>query len=50
MTFVLLTGTKCFSKFWLLYFQGFLLENEVCIFGYARTKITDEELRNRLHG
>lgn len=30
--------------------QGFLLSNEVHIFGYARTKISDDELRNRIHG
>lgn len=30
--------------------QGFLPQNEVCIFGYARTKITDDELKNRLRG
>lgn len=30
--------------------QGFLLSNEVHIFGYARTKISDDELRNRIRG
>ncbi|XP_045792692.1 glucose-6-phosphate 1-dehydrogenase 5, cytoplasmic-like [Trifolium pratense] len=45
-----LAKKKTFPALFNLYKQGFLLENEVCIFGYARTKITDEELRNRLHG
>lgn len=30
--------------------QGFLLSNEVHVFGYARTKISDDELRNRIRG
>ena len=30
--------------------QGFLQSNEVHIFGYARTKISDDELRNRIRG
>ena len=38
------------SKDWCLYFQGFLPPDEVHIFGYARTKISDDELRNRLRG
>ncbi|KAI4388764.1 hypothetical protein MLD38_001067 [Melastoma candidum] len=33
-----------------LYRQGFLHPDEVHIFGYARTKISDEELRNRIRG
>ncbi|RZC70083.1 hypothetical protein C5167_033206 [Papaver somniferum] len=37
-----LQGTRCM--------QGFLQSNEVHIFGYARTKISDEELRDRIRG
>lgn len=32
------------------YAQGFLQSHEVYIFGYARTKISDEELRERIRG
>lgn len=30
--------------------QGFLQSNEVHIFGYARTKISDDDLRDRIKG
>lgn len=30
--------------------QGFLQSNEVHIFGYARTNISDDELRDRIRG
>ncbi|KAK7364871.1 hypothetical protein VNO80_13615 [Phaseolus coccineus] len=45
-----LAKKKTFPALFHLYGQGFLPPNEVCIFGYARTKITDNELRDRLRG
>ncbi|XP_068502118.1 glucose-6-phosphate 1-dehydrogenase 6, cytoplasmic-like isoform X2 [Phaseolus vulgaris] len=45
-----LAKKKTFPALFHLYVQGFLPPNEVCIFGYARTKITDNDLRNRLRG
>ncbi|XP_031382724.1 glucose-6-phosphate 1-dehydrogenase 6, cytoplasmic [Punica granatum] len=45
-----LAKKKTFPALFNLYRQGFLPPDEVHIFGYARTKITDDELRNRLHG
>ncbi|KAG4927104.1 hypothetical protein JHK85_053590 [Glycine max] len=45
-----LAKKKTFPALFNLYRQGFLLPDEVCIFGYARSKLTDDELRNRLHG
>ncbi|KAL2335223.1 hypothetical protein Fmac_016436 [Flemingia macrophylla] len=45
-----LAKKKTFPALFNLYRQGFLLPDEVCIFGYARTKITDDELRNRIRG
>ncbi|XP_054789218.1 glucose-6-phosphate 1-dehydrogenase, cytoplasmic isoform-like [Prosopis cineraria] len=43
-----LAKKKTFPALFHLYRQGFLPPNEVHIFGYARTKISDDELRNRL--
>ncbi|KAM7278376.1 hypothetical protein ACFE04_005510 [Oxalis oulophora] len=43
-----LAKKKTFPALFNLFRQGFLHENEVCIFGYARTKISDDDLRNRL--
>ncbi|CAK9179348.1 unnamed protein product, partial [Ilex paraguariensis] len=40
-----LAKKKTFPALFNLYRQGFLQPNEVHIFGYARTKISDEELR-----
>ncbi|XP_019453031.1 PREDICTED: glucose-6-phosphate 1-dehydrogenase, cytoplasmic isoform-like isoform X2 [Lupinus angustifolius] len=45
-----LAKKKTFPALFHLYRQGFLPSDEVRIFGYARTKISDDELRNRLHG
>ncbi|KAJ4827329.1 Glucose-6-phosphate 1-dehydrogenase 6, cytoplasmic [Turnera subulata] len=45
-----LAKKKTFPALFNLYRQGFLQSNEVHIFGYARTKISDEELRNRIKG
>nr|AFK42993.1 unknown [Lotus japonicus] len=45
-----LAKKKTFPALFNLYRQGFLPADEICIFGYARTKISDDELRNRLHG
>ncbi|KAK7316066.1 hypothetical protein VNO77_34739 [Canavalia gladiata] len=45
-----LAKKKTFPALFRLFQQGFLLPDEVCIFGYARTKMSDDELRNRLHG
>ncbi|KAG5527110.1 hypothetical protein RHGRI_028132 [Rhododendron griersonianum] len=45
-----LAKKKTFPALFNLYRQGFLLSNEVHIFGYARTKISDDELRNRIRG
>ncbi|KAF5186904.1 Glucose-6-phosphate 1-dehydrogenase [Thalictrum thalictroides] len=45
-----LAKKKTFPALYNLYRQGFLQSNEVHIFGYARTKISDDELRNRIRG
>ncbi|CAA3009820.1 glucose-6-phosphate 1-dehydrogenase, cytoplasmic isoform [Olea europaea subsp. europaea] len=45
-----LAKKKTFPALFNLYRQGFLQLNEVHIFGYARTKISDDELRNRIQG
>ncbi|TYG73357.1 hypothetical protein ES288_D04G094900v1 [Gossypium darwinii] len=45
-----LAKKKTFPALFHLYCQGFLPPNEVHIFGYARTKISDDELRNRIRG
>ncbi|XP_061336693.1 glucose-6-phosphate 1-dehydrogenase, cytoplasmic isoform isoform X1 [Gastrolobium bilobum] len=45
-----LAKKKTFPALFNLYRQGFLPPDEVHIFGYARTKISDDELRNRLRG
>ncbi|KAG2405052.1 Glucose-6-phosphate 1-dehydrogenase [Vigna angularis] len=43
-----LAKKKTFPALFHLYLQGFLPPEEVHIFGYARTKISDDELRDRL--
>ncbi|XP_028772398.1 glucose-6-phosphate 1-dehydrogenase, cytoplasmic isoform [Neltuma alba] len=43
-----LAKKKTFPALFHLYRQRFLSPNEVHIFGYARTKISDDELRSRL--
>ncbi|CAN1321777.1 Glucose-6-phosphate 1-dehydrogenase 6, cytoplasmic [Linum perenne] len=43
-----LAKKKTFPALFNLYRQGFLQSNEVHIFGYARTKISDDDLRNRI--
>ncbi|WCJ42302.1 glucose-6-phosphate dehydrogenase 6 [Euphorbia peplus] len=45
-----LAKKKTFPALFNLYRQGFLQSNEVHIFGYARTKISDQELRDRISG
>ncbi|KAK7395710.1 hypothetical protein VNO78_16277 [Psophocarpus tetragonolobus] len=45
-----LAKKKTFPALFHLYRQGFLPPDEVHIFGYARTKISDDELRSRLRG
>ncbi|XP_047334257.1 glucose-6-phosphate 1-dehydrogenase, cytoplasmic isoform [Impatiens glandulifera] len=45
-----LAKKKTFPALFNLYRQGFLQSNEVHIFGYARSKISDDDLRNRLKG
>lgn len=45
-----LAKKKTFPALFNLYRQGFLQPSEVHIFGYARTKISDDELRNRIRG
>ncbi|KAK3023600.1 hypothetical protein RJ639_044060 [Escallonia herrerae] len=45
-----LAKKKTFPALFNLYRQGFLHPDEVCILGYARTKISDDELRNRIRG
>lgn len=45
-----LAKKKTFPALFNLFRQGFLQSNEVHIFGYARSKITDEELREKLRG
>ncbi|KMZ64067.1 glucose-6-phosphate dehydrogenase [Zostera marina] len=43
-----LAKKKTFPALFHLFKQGFLTTNEVHIFGYARSKITDEDLRDRI--
>ncbi|XP_021890346.1 LOW QUALITY PROTEIN: glucose-6-phosphate 1-dehydrogenase, cytoplasmic isoform-like [Carica papaya] len=43
-----LAKKKTFPALFHLYRQGFLPSNEVHIFGYARSKISDDDLRKRL--
>ncbi|GMP30145.1 hypothetical protein CsSME_00004943 [Camellia sinensis var. sinensis] len=45
-----LAKKKTFPALFNLYRQGFLNPDEGHIFGYARTKISDDELRNRIRG
>uniref|UniRef100_A0A5B7A7U3 Glucose-6-phosphate 1-dehydrogenase n=1 Tax=Davidia involucrata TaxID=16924 RepID=A0A5B7A7U3_DAVIN len=45
-----LAKKKTFPALFNLYRQGFLQSSEVHIFGYARTKISDDDLRNRIRG
>ncbi|KAL9380814.1 hypothetical protein Peur_026471 [Populus x canadensis] len=45
-----LAKKKTFPALYNLYRRGFLQSNEVYIFGYARTKISDDDLRNRIRG
>ncbi|KAL0461748.1 UNVERIFIED_CONTAM: Glucose-6-phosphate 1-dehydrogenase, cytoplasmic isoform [Sesamum latifolium] len=45
-----LAKKKTFPALFNLYRQGFLQSNEVYIFGYARTKICDDALRDRIRG
>lgn len=45
-----LAKKKTFPALFNLFRQGFLQPDEVHIFGYARTKISDDELRNRIRG
>lgn len=45
-----LAKKKTFPALFNLYRQGFLPSDEVHIFGYARTKLSDDELRDRIRG
>lgn len=45
-----LAKKKTFPALFNLYRQGFLPPSEVHIFGYARSKMTDDELKDRIHG
>lgn len=45
-----LAKKKTFPALFNLYRQGFLQSNDVHIFGYARTKISDTDLRDRIRG
>ncbi|KAL8475306.1 hypothetical protein ACS0TY_028110 [Phlomoides rotata] len=45
-----LAKKKTFPALFNLYKQGFLQLNDVHIFGYSRTKLTDDELRVRIQG
>ncbi|XAR58254.1 Glucose-6-phosphate dehydrogenase [Bertholletia excelsa] len=45
-----LAKKKTFPALFNLYRQGFLHPQEVRIFGYARTKMSDDELTNRIRG
>ncbi|KAM0940595.1 putative glucose-6-phosphate dehydrogenase (NADP(+)) [Dioscorea sansibarensis] len=45
-----LAKKKTFPALFNLFRQGFLQSNEVHIFGYARTKMSDDDLRERIHG
>ncbi|KAJ0230511.1 Glucose-6-phosphate 1-dehydrogenase 6 [Hirschfeldia incana] len=44
-----LAKKKTFPALFNLYHQGFLNPDEVHIFGYARTKLSDQELRDKIH-
>ncbi|KAH6831290.1 glucose-6-phosphate dehydrogenase 6 [Perilla frutescens var. hirtella] len=45
-----LAKKKTFPALFNLYKQGFLQLNDVHIFGYSRTKLSDDELRDRIRG
>ncbi|CAL9086262.1 unnamed protein product [Musa acuminata var. zebrina] len=45
-----LAKKKTFPALFHLFKQGFLQENDVHIFGYARSKLSDEDLRERICG
>ncbi|KAL8043763.1 hypothetical protein ABFX02_08G006300 [Erythranthe guttata] len=45
-----LAKKKTFPALYNLYRQGFLQLNDVHIFGYSRTKLSDDELRDRIRG
>jgi glucose-6-phosphate 1-dehydrogenase len=45
-----LAKKKTFPAIFNLYKQGFLPNDQLQIFGYARSKMTDTELRNRIRG
>ncbi|KAL0450757.1 UNVERIFIED_CONTAM: Glucose-6-phosphate 1-dehydrogenase, cytoplasmic isoform [Sesamum latifolium] len=45
-----LAKKKTFPALFNLYRQGFLQSNEVHIFGYSRTKLSDDDLRCRIRG
>ncbi|URE28542.1 glucose-6-phosphate 1-dehydrogenase [Musa troglodytarum] len=45
-----LAKKKTFPALFHLFKQGFLQENDVHIFGYARSKLSDEDLRERIRG
>ncbi|XP_073286841.1 glucose-6-phosphate 1-dehydrogenase, cytoplasmic isoform-like isoform X1 [Primulina huaijiensis] len=45
-----LAKKKTFPALFNLYRQGFLSSNEVHIFGYARSKMVDDDLRDRIRG
>ncbi|KAH0908421.1 hypothetical protein HID58_031742, partial [Brassica napus] len=45
-----LAKKKTFPALFNLYHQGFLNPDEVHIFGYARSKISDQELRDKIRG
>ncbi|KAL0377338.1 UNVERIFIED_CONTAM: Glucose-6-phosphate 1-dehydrogenase, cytoplasmic isoform [Sesamum radiatum] len=45
-----LAKKKTFPALFNLYRQGFLQSNEVHIFGYSRTKLSDDDLRDRIRG
>nr|AAD11426.1 cytoplasmic glucose-6-phosphate 1-dehydrogenase [Mesembryanthemum crystallinum] len=45
-----LAKKKTFPALFNLYRQGFLPPSEVHIFGYARSKMTDDDLRDRIRG
>ncbi|KAG6492092.1 hypothetical protein ZIOFF_047042 [Zingiber officinale] len=45
-----LAKKKTFPALFHLFLQGFLQEDDVHIFGYARTKLSDDDLRARIRG
>lgn len=45
-----LAKKKTFPALFHLYRQGFIQSQDVHIFGYARTKISDDDLRDRIRG